>query len=130
MEKGTQDMADENAFAAAQLAAALIQAGKLTEKARGNTVEDATRLYFDCLDALRAESKKRYPLDAPLAEARRAIHRTVPTSEPDHRLQRPSDSETAFVVSESSSPSAGRGCDFRGSSVAPFGERLCALHAS
>src|SRR4030081_3086331 len=39
MEKGTQDMADDNAFAAAQLAAALIQAGKLTEKARGNTVE-------------------------------------------------------------------------------------------
>ena len=68
MEKGTHDMADDNAFAAAQLAAALIQAGKLTEKARGNTVEDATRLYFDCLDALRAESKKRYPLDAPLAE--------------------------------------------------------------
>ena len=33
-------MADDNAFAAAQLAAALIQAGKLTEKARGNTVED------------------------------------------------------------------------------------------
>jgi hypothetical protein len=51
MEKGNQDMADDNAFAAAQLAAALIQAGKLTEKARGNTVEDATRLYFDCLDA-------------------------------------------------------------------------------
>jgi hypothetical protein len=42
MEKGTQDMADDNAFAAAQLAAALIQAGKLTEKARGNTVEVET----------------------------------------------------------------------------------------
>ena len=68
-------MADDNCFAAAQLAAALIQAGKLTEKARGNTVEDATRLYFDCLDAFRAESKKRYPLDAPkqLIDERRRL---------------------------------------------------------
>jgi hypothetical protein len=65
MEKGTQDMADDNAFAAAQLAAALIQAGKLTEKAHGNTVQDATRLYFECLDAVRAESKKRSAPSAP-----------------------------------------------------------------
>jgi hypothetical protein len=65
MEKGTQDMADDNAFAAAQLAAALIQAGKLTEKAHGNTVQDATLLYFECLDAVRAESKKRSAPSAP-----------------------------------------------------------------
>jgi hypothetical protein len=62
VEEKELNMADDNAVAAAHLAAALIQAGKLTEKAHGNTVEDATRLYFDCLDAVRAEGKKRYPL--------------------------------------------------------------------
>ena len=57
-------MADDNAFAAAQLGC--VDSGRqATEKARGNTVKDATRLYFECLDALRAESKKRSAPSAP-----------------------------------------------------------------
>jgi hypothetical protein len=58
---GPFNMAD-NGMIAAHLAAALIQADrpKLFENANGTAAETAVAMYYDCLDALRAEGLKRH----------------------------------------------------------------------
>jgi hypothetical protein len=59
--EGPFNMAD-NGMIAAHLAAALIQADrpKLFENANGTAAETAVAMYYDCLDALRAEGLKRH----------------------------------------------------------------------
>jgi hypothetical protein len=57
--KGMLPMNDNDEFAAAMLASALVEIQKGAVELEPDPVEAAAMMYFDCLDAIRAERIKR-----------------------------------------------------------------------